>query len=109
MFMNGYVYNYFAREIDSKVRKESSSSSKESEMKGRMGEDDDTCTSLNIPGARFIQRDVFETSPKYRDAFERVRKQWWKYVRNDRARSARMSLFMFNYYCSTSELLYHSQ
>merc|ERR1712146_714382 len=61
-------------------RKESSSSSKESETKGRMGEDDDTCTSLNIPGARFIQRDVFETSPKYRDAFERVRKQWWKYV-----------------------------
>ena len=53
-------------------------SSKESETKGR--EEVDMCTSLNIPGARFIQRDVFETSPQYRDAFERVQKQWWKYL-----------------------------
>jgi len=77
MFANGHVYNYFAREIDC-VR------GQEIEEKGREMKnnviDQDTCTSLNIPGARFIQRDVFETSPEYRDAFRRVRKHWWKYV-----------------------------
>ena len=104
MFANGHVYNYFAREIDSKVKKESSSSdsSKEKETKGRIDEDDDTCTSLNIPGARFIQRDVFETSPKYRDAFERVRKQWWKYVRNDRALTHFLVQLLYSLASSTS-------
>ncbi|CAD7944610.1 unnamed protein product [Amoebophrya sp. A25] len=39
----------------------------------------DTCVSLNVSGVRFVQRDQFESDPAYSEAFEHVRRQWWKY------------------------------
>jgi hypothetical protein len=75
----------------------------------------DTCTSLNIPGARFVQRDVFETSPSYHDAFERVRNHWWKYVLTARlcvlamAKQKRMFLLQNPKIINTSDNCIHSE
>jgi len=72
MCADGEIFSYFAREqgippaaADAKQAPQNNST--------------DDCVSLNVGGAQFVQRDVFESSAEYQEAFAAVRKSWWKY------------------------------